>query len=85
MSKNAARYTKQRREVAGRGCRAKARYATFHEADRIRRRCEEARGAALRVYDCEGCGGWHLTGKIQGDPTKRRMGGALPQPGAGLQ
>ena len=73
MSYGADRFTKPRTAGPGRGCRAKARYATFHEADRVRRRCEEERGAPLRVYDCEACGGWHLTGKILGDPTKRRM------------
>ncbi len=73
MSKNAIRFNKAHKDVVRRGCQAKRRYPTFFEADRVRRRCEEARGAKLRVYDCEGCGGWHLTGKIQGDPTKRRM------------
>lgn len=44
-----------------RGCEAKVRYRDEHAAERARRYCERQRGAALRVYDCGACGGFHLS------------------------
>lgn len=52
------RRTKSRR---WRGCRDKNRYDSAHEAEHARIECERARGQRLRIYDCDDCGGWHLT------------------------
>ena len=62
MSLSAHRLHPSRPAVPRRSCALKRRYATFHEADRTRRERERQSGYILRVYDCEGCGGWHLTG-----------------------
>lgn len=42
-------------------CGRKKRYPTEYEADRATRLCMQARGGAIRSYDCMGCGGFHLT------------------------
>jgi hypothetical protein len=42
-------------------CLRKTRYRNDHEAMRVARRIKEQRGTGLRAYECEACGGWHLT------------------------
>jgi len=65
VSESAERYRKVRSRD-WRSCDRKVRYDTFDQADRYRRRAEGDRPQGLRVYDCELCGGWHLTKRSKG-------------------
>lgn len=44
-----------------RQCIGKKRYSRQELAIKVARRCERARGVALREYFCGICGRWHLT------------------------
>lgn len=61
MSYSADRFRPAPKPRLWRGCGSKHRYENFHAAERARLACEDQRGTALRVYDCEICSGWHLT------------------------
>lgn len=50
----------EQREPA-RSCFCKTRYADEQEALGVAAHCFAVRGALLRVYQCELCGGFHLT------------------------
>jgi hypothetical protein len=42
-------------------CRDKQRYKDHRQAVIARQSYERKRGTALRAYECDFCGGWHLT------------------------
>ena len=53
------------RDELARSCAGKRAYPSEIDAKRVARECEAKRGRALRAYLCwPGCGGWHLTSRI---------------------
>lgn len=53
------------RKVVWRGCERKERFDNEHEALRKKTRREKAGSGPLRVYACNTCHGWHLTGRAR--------------------
>lgn len=48
-----------------RSCLSKRRYRSHEQAVRVMHKALSQRCAALRVYACEHCRGWHLTHWVQ--------------------
>ena len=44
-----------------RSCRLKHRYGSEADANAVAAKCFARRGTWLRAYQCDECGGWHLT------------------------
>lgn len=53
------------------GCAVKVRYGSFADADADRWRIEGEEEYPIFVYDCEHCGGWHLTKNEPGIGARR--------------
>ena len=47
-------------------CSSKNRYSSRAEAESVRKDCASYGRTGLNIYQCEYCGGWHLTSKDYG-------------------